>query len=357
MSYFTKRYHSPGTPPGTLVETPAGAEGPIHIRLIDYTAGDLTVKEDVEADTCRPYIEQDSVTWVHVQGQVQADVMRSLGKAFHLHPLAMEDVLNSGQRPKMDSFDEQLFIVMSLPLMEGETITVRQVSLFVNKRFIVSFCDGPEDPFTPLIKRARDQATRLRNNGMDYLLYAMLDLVVDQGFPVLETFGLQLEDLEEELLEIADRQTLGRIHLIKRELILLRRMLWPQREVISQILRDENHHISEGTRIYLRDCYDHTIQIMDLLETYRDMTTSMLDIYLSSASNRLNETMRVLTVISTVFIPLTFITGLYGMNFVNDKSPWAMPELHWYYGYPLALLVMFLCAAAMLAFFKRKGWL
>jgi magnesium transporter len=358
MGYFTKRYHSPGTPPGTLVEAPAGEPaGPIHIRMIDYTDKELKIKEDAEAEACRPYIERETITWVHVQGQVQPDILRKLGEAFSLHPLAMEDVLNSGQRPKVDTFDKQLFIVASLPRMQEEVVTVQQVSLFVNERFIVSFCDGPDDPFTPLIKRLQDQATRLRNNGIDYLLYAMLDLIIDQGFPVLEAFGMQLEELEEELLESANRETLARIHLIKRELILLRRMLWPQREVISQILRDESHHITEGTRLYLRDCYDHTIQIMDLLETYRDMTTSMLDIYLSSASNRLNETMRVLTVIATIFIPLTFITGLYGMNFVNDKSPWAMPELHWYYGYPLALLVMLLCAGGMLAYFKRKDWL
>lgn len=198
----------------------------------------------------------------------------------------------------------------------------------------------------------------MRRRGTDYLLYALLDTVIDQGFPLLEIFGNALEALEESIMAQPTRATLARIHTIKRELILLRRTLWPQREVLSKLVHEEQDTIHDETRMFLRDCHDHAIQIMDLLETYREMSTGMLDIYLSSTSNRMNEIMRVLTVIATIFIPLTFIVGVYGMNFgANINSPWAMLELSWYYGYPLVWLLMILVAAGMLVFFRRKRWL
>lgn len=354
-AYFTKRYHPPGTAPGTLVGAPAGETGPIRIRLVDYSPEELFLNEDASAAECLPYLERDTVTWVHVQGQPPPDMLRALGETFHLHTLAMEDVLNTGQRPKAEAFDHQLFLILSLPMLQEDTVVTRQVSLFASEHSLVSFCEGTDDPFMPLLKRLQDKATRLRNSGGDFLLYTILDLVIDQGFPVLETFGLQLENLEEKIAESADRDMLGRIHAVKRELILLRRMLWPQREVVSQLLRDGHQIIGEGTRVYLRDCYDHAVQIMDLLETYRDMAGSMLDIYLSSLSNRLNESMRILTVIATIFIPLTFIVGVYGMNF-DRSSPWNMPELGWAYGYPLIWLLMLAIAIGMILYFKRRGW-
>jgi len=356
MSFFTKRYHPPGTPPGTLTEAPMADAATLRIRLVDYSADDITVRDDVEPVECRPYFQRDNVTWVHVQGRPTEAALCELGESFQLHSLALEDVLNIGQRPKVEPFDDQLFIVMSLPLMEADLVEVQQVSFFLSGSFLVSFCEGDFVPFQPVVKRLQDYGSRLRSQGADFLLYTLLDVVIDQGFPVLENFGLQLEDLEDQILKSAGDDTLEKIHTVKRELIMLRRMLWPQREVINQLVRGDHALVREDTLIYLRDCYDHTIQVMDLLETYRDMTGSMLDIYLSSVSNRMNEVMRVLTVIATIFIPLTFIVGVYGMNFDRTASPWNMPELGWPYGYLLVWLVMIAIVVFMLLFFRRRGW-
>ena len=355
MVFFTKRYHPPGTPPGTLTEAQAIVTAPLRIRLIDYCAGEVSVRDDVDASECRPYLQRDSVTWVHVQGQPTKAALQELGETFNLHPLALEDVLNTGQRPKLEPFDDQLFVIMSMPLMEADLVEVQQVSLFLSKNFLVSFCEGDFGPFQSIVKRLQDKSSRLRSRGSDFLLYSVLDVVIDRGFPVLENFGLQMETLEEKILDVASRDTLEKIHIVKRELILLRRMLWPQREVINQLLRDDYTLVRKDTLVYLRDCYDHTIQVMDLLETYRDMTGSMLDIYLSSVSNRMNDIMRVLTVIATIFIPLTFIVGVYGMNF-DRSSRWNMPELSWHYGYPIVWGVMIAIVVLMLVFFRRRGW-
>lgn len=298
------------------------------------------------------------LTWLHVQGVASGETLARIGDHFGLHPLALEDIHNAGQRPKVEEYDGLLFLILSLPRIQDDTITVDQVSFFLAPGYVLSFCDGPVNPFDPVLKRLQQRAGKLRSRGPDYLLYALLDTVIDQGFPVLESFGLELEDVEEAVVGNAHRATLARIHRVKRELILLRRMLWPQREVLNALTHQEREQIADGTRVFLRDCYDHTIQIMDLLETYRDMSVSLLDIYLSSVSNRLNEIMRVLTMIATVFIPLTFIVGVYGMNFdANNTSPWAMPELYWYYGYPLVWLLMIAIAVGMLVFFRRRRWL
>lgn len=356
MDYFTKQYHAPGTPPGTLLPAEAVALGALKITLVDYTEHEYVTKELVTAAECTDFLARPTTTWIHIQGHASPDTLRELGDLFDLHLLALEDILNTGQRPKAETYDDQLFVIMSLPVMNGRDITVEQISLFYGENFVISFHQGKEDPFQPVRKRLEAASGRIRKRPADYLLYALLDVVVDAGFPVLEAFGEYIEDLEEELLSTPDKETLRRLHLYKRELLLLRRMLWPQREAINTVLRSDHHLIHEDTKVYLRDCYDHTIQIMDLLESFREMTTGMLDVYLSSTSNRMNETMRVLTVIATIFIPLTFVAGIYGMNFSNEQSPWAMPELHWYYGYPLIWLIMLAMAGGLLYFFKRKGW-
>ena len=358
MSYFNKRYHPPGTPPGTLTGEPPEAGEQIAIHLFDYTHQDFTELDLSDAQECRPYLEKESITWIHVQGIANTETVRELGNLFGLHPLALEDVVNTGQRPKADSYDEQLFLVMNLPTVtENNDIKTEQISLFLGKNFIVSFHRGEDHPFTPVMKRLRKNSGKIRERSTDYLLYTLLDVIIDRGYPILEYFGEEIEALEEELLENPDKQTLGQIHHTKRELLTLRRMLWPQREVINLLIRDEQPQISIDTRVYLRDCYDHTIQIMDLIEAYREMTASMLDVYLSSISHRLNEVMKVLTVIATIFIPLTFIVGVYGMNFgARSNSPWAMPELDWYYGYPLLWLIMLAIGGGMIVYFKRRNW-
>jgi len=355
MAFFNKRYHPPGTPPGTLKAVPQAADNPPRIRLIDYTPNDISVLENVGLSDYQVSLNRERVTWVHVQGHPTETVLKEIGEAFQLHALALEDILNDGQRPKVEPFDDQLFIVMSMPIMNDSLVEVQQVSIFVSSQYVISFCQGAFAPFQTVIKRLQNPSSRLRLSGADFLLYSLLDEVIDQGFPVLEDFGLQLEDLEEKILQSAANSTLENIHIVKRELILLRRMLWPQREVINQLQREDNTFIQDSTRIYLRDCYDHTIQVMDLLETYREMTGSMLDIYLSSVNNRMNDIMRVLTVISTIFIPMTFIVGLYGMNF-DRTSPWNMPELGWAYGYLLVWALMLGVAGLMLMFFRRRGW-
>lgn len=350
MAYFTKRYHPPGTAPGTLTADDTTPTRPLKLRLLQYDAVTLNEREDISPAACKASLASGAITWIHAYGHASPDLLSKLGETFGLHPLALEDVLNTGQRPKLENYEHQLFAIMSLPAWHGPKLTITQVSLFFGRNYVISFYNGDHDPFEPVRKRLRGSGVRIRERGADYLFYALLDIIIDQGFPVLETLGEWIEDLEDELLGKPSRETLAHIHELKRDLLLLRRMLWPQREMVNQLLREDQSLVQESTRPYLRDCYDHMVQIMDLFETYRDMTAGMMDIYLSSVSNRLNEVMRVLTVIATIFIPPTFLVGVYGMNFSG------MPELHWRYGYPLAWLIILAMMGGMLMYFKRKEW-
>jgi magnesium transporter len=356
MAFFTKRYHPAGTPPGTLAKSKLSAHLPLRMQLVEYDAQQLTIHDNSNLAECAASLENETKTWVHIEGHPDEQTLRELGTSFGIHVLALEDIVNTGQRPKLELFDHQLFVIMALPRFVDGRVEVHQVSFILTDKFLVSFCDTDFAPFTPVIKRLQDSGGRLRAQGVDFLFYSLFDIAVDQGFPILEEFGLQLEDLEVQILKEADSATLEQIHALKRELILLRRMLWPQREVINKLLRDEYPQVKPATHVYLRDCYDHTIQIMDLLETYREMTSSMLDIYLSSVSNRTNEVMRVLTVIATIFIPLTFVAGIYGMNFDRQAGPWNMPELAWPYGYVFAWSIMLVVVVIMLLYFRRKKW-
>jgi len=350
MAYFTKRYHPPGTAPGTLTADQDASKRALKLRLMEYDASTLREHDEITPALCKASLENNTITWLHAHGFISPELLNEFGESFGLHPLAMEDILNTGQRPKLEHYEHQLFVVMSLPIWHGEDLITEQISLFIGKNYIISFHNGDHDPFEPLRKRLRTSGSRIRSRGADYLLYTLIDIIIDQGFPVLETLGEWIEDLEDELLGKPSQETLTQIHQLKRDLLLLRRMLWPQREVVNQLLREDQSLIQDGTRPYLRDCYDHIIQIMDLFETYRDMTAGMMDVYLSSVSNRLNEVMRVLTVIATIFIPPTFLVGVYGMNFTD------MPELHWRYGYALSWVVIVAMMVGMLAFFKRKKW-
>ena len=355
MSYLGKSYHPPGTAPGTLDDR---QRGEIEIRLVDYDGTGYVELTLERAEDCTPYLDRVSRTWIQVNGRPDADTLRSLGRLFDLHELALEDVLNTGQRPKLDIFGDQLFVVLAMPVHRNGSVVSEQVSIFAGPDYLVCFSTTDTDPFEPLRKRMRPPSTsRLRSQGIDYLLYGIVDFVIDAAFPVLEEFGVEIEQLEEVLLAAPGRDAIARIHHIRRELLLLRRMLWPQRELVSRLQRDEIELISDSTMPFLRDCYDHCVQIIDLLESFREMSASLLEVYLSSISNRTNEVMRVLTIISTIFIPLTFIVGVYGMNFDTERSPWGMPELGWYYGYPLVWGVMILIALTLMWFFRRKHWL
>ena len=358
MAYFSKRYHPPGTAPGTLQQIVQPTGSALRIRLVDYTQDEFTEQELATAEASKDFLERDTLTWIHVQGDAEAETMQQLGTVFGLHTLALEDVINTGQRPKVDDYGDLLFMALAHAVRDPQTneVGLQQLSIFVGKGFLISFHPGASDPFEPVRRRLGKNSGRIRSRGIDYLLYALLDLIVDEGFPVLEFLGDEIEQLEDELLERPTRDLLPRLHRLKRTLLIMRRMLWPQREVLNRLLRDESGMIGDESQVYFRDCYDHTIQIMDLIETYRDVITGLVDIYLSSVSYRLNEIMRVLTVIATIFIPLTFVVGVYGMNFQNSDSPWAMPELRWYYGYPLVWLLMIGVLVGMLIYFRRRKW-
>ncbi|MDH5327956.1 MAG: magnesium/cobalt transporter CorA [Gammaproteobacteria bacterium] len=358
MDYFDKTYHPPGTSPGTLTSAaPLPGTNPC-IRLVDYNAVDYIDKELSSLQECKDYIDTQSITWVHLQNITQAEIIQDLGTLFDLHALALEDVLNTGQRPKVEEYDELLFVVLSLPQIVEHKLTTQQVSLFMGSNLVITAHNGESDPFEPLRQRLRKKKGRTRQQQADYLGYSIIDLIVDQGYPVLDALGETIETLEEEILSLKSKNiTLTQIHQLRRELLILRRNLWPQREIVNQLLRSENGFFEESTRVYLRDCYDHTAQILDIIENYRETAGGLIDIYLSSASHRLSEIMRVLTMIATIFIPLTFVVGLYGMNFNNPNSPWSMPELRWYYGYPMVWLIMAVLVTGMLIYFKRKNWL
>lgn len=357
MAYFSKHYHDPGTAPGTLV-APDTEQPPVTLHLMDYTAEGVEEVSLASAAACRNYLAHESKTWIQVNGQADPDTLRSLGDLFDLHDLALEDVLNTGQRPKLELYDDHLFIIAAMPFYDGKALEIVQISLFVGKNYLICLCPLDQDPFEPVRKRMRlPNNRRFATRDIDYLLYALLDLITDSGFPVLEQFGDQLEELESELLEKPGQRTLASIHELKRELLLLRRVLWPQRELLGSLMRVEDPLIHPDTLVYLRDCQDHSIQILELLESFRETAVGMLDIYLSSISQRTNENMRILTIIATIFIPLTFVVGIYGMNFTHPTSPWAMPELGWYYGYPLVWGLMIAMTGGLIWFFKRRGWL
>ena len=353
-----KRYHPPGTPPGTLQRGTEAAVPAPRCLLTEFGDEGLRQREiGMEAlDQIR--IPEHGVLWLEVAGLPSEAQLYSLGQTFRLHQLALEDVVNQGQRPKLDDYDDALFVVLSRPLWRDGEVRLQQVNLFFGRNFVVSIAPAGGDPFAPVHRHLKERPKRFVDGGADYLLYALMDVVVDEGFPVLDALGEDIEQTELELLNHPDPGTLAHVHSLKRDLVLLRRQLWPTREAMNQLLRSENPLLQASLAPYLKDVYDHSIYLIDLIESYRDMTASMVDVYLSSVSYRLNDIMRVLTIIATIFIPLTFITGVYGMNFaVNEHSPWAMPELHWYYGYPLVWLVMILVPVGMLVYFKRKRWL
>jgi magnesium transporter len=357
MAYFIKHYHNPGTEPGTLVAR-ADPGRPVALNLTDYTDDHIEEVRLANVTDCRDYLESASKTWIQVNGQADPETLRSLGELLDLHDLALEDVLNTGQRPKLELYDDHLFIISSMPYYNGDNLDIVQISLFLGKNYLVCLCPLEEDPFEPVRKRMRlPNNRRFLSREIDYLMYALLDLITDSGFPMLEHFGDQLEEMETDLLENPNQRVLAKIHGLRQELLMLRRLLWPQRELLNSLMRTEDQLISADTQIYFRDCHDHSVQIIELLESFREMATSMLDIYLSSISQRTGETMRVLTIIATIFIPLTFVVGLYGMNFENPSSPWAMPELGWYFGYPIVWGIMIAITAGLIWYFRRRRWL
>ncbi|MGH8274856.1 MAG: magnesium/cobalt transporter CorA [Gammaproteobacteria bacterium] len=352
-------YHRPGAPPGSLesavVEETAAP--PARISLLRYAKkGVIEERREVApAELKAPAADAAEVEWIHVQGLPTPEQLKALGETFGLHPLALEDVFNREGRAKFESYEAHQFVVLShVHRDEGGGFSADQVSFFLGKRYLISINEGAKDVFDPVRQRIRSNG-KVCGRDAGYLLYTLMDVVIDEGFPLLEALGDDLEALEDEILDNPSREARNKIHYAKRELVQMRRAWWPQREVIASLMRDGEQFLSETTRLYMRDCYDHCVIVMDFVETYREMTSSLLDTYLSSVSQRMNDIMKSLTMIATIFLPLSFIAGLYGMNFT--ASPWNMPELHWHYGYFYALGVMIAIMLGMIFYFRRKRWL
>lgn len=348
-----KHSKSAGLPPGTLIHIGEKKAENVRITVMDYDEQKFEEKQVSSIEECFVFKSTSTVAWINIDGIHQIDIIEKIGKQFDLHPLILEDILNTGQRPKVEDYEDHLFVVLKMLRYNGEEQIVQseQVSLVLGPNFVISFQESVGDVFEQIRDRIRNAKGRIRKAGSDYLAYALLDAVVDGYFTILEKYGDKIESLEEELIAEPTNKTLQQIHSLKREMIFLRRSVWPLRELISGLQKSESSLIKDSTSIYLRDVYDHTIQVIDTVESFRDMVSGMLDIYLSSISNRMNAVMKVLTIIATIFIPLTFVAGIYGMNFKY------MPELEQRWAYPVVWLIMLSVAVVMLIYFRRKKWL
>jgi magnesium transporter len=354
---FRFSYHVAGTAPATLLDRNPQESAPTRIRLFSYDENNLSEYELKDFAELEETFDPKRTNWIDLQGLGDLGLLEALGRKFDLHPLALEDVLNTAHRPKMESHGTNLFIISAMIYFDQpDELNAEQLSLFVGDNFVISLQEqGGEDLFERIRQRLRSGHGHMRSRRSDYLAYAILDAVVDNNYPVLETVGEGLAEIEELLLAKPNRDTLRRLYEIKRLLLQVRRVIWPHREVFSSLLRDESGIIQPSTHIFLRDCYDHTTQLIDMVESYRDLSAGLMDVYISSVGIRTNEIMRVLTLVSTFFIPLTFMAGVYGMNF-DTASPYNMPELKWPFGY---LFFWGLCAVvslAMFIFFRRKRW-
>jgi magnesium transporter len=342
---------SKGLAPGTLVHIGEQKTENVKIALIDYDQKKFQEKELASVEECFPFKESPTVSWINVSGIHRTEIVQKIGDTYGLHPLTLEDIVNTDQRPKTEDYGNYIFVVLKMLYLndKGSLIVAEQVSLILGKNFVISFQEREGDVFSPIRERLRSSG-RIRQMGADYLAYALIDAIVDGYFIILEKIGERIEFVEQKVVNDTQPRTLQLIHQLKGDTIFLRKSVWPLREVIGTLQRSESDLIQKQTGVYLTDVYDHTIQVVDSIESYRDMVSGLLDIYLSSVSNRLNEVMKVLTIIATIFIPLTFISGIYGMNFRY------MPELEWHFGYFAVLAVMAAIALGMVAYFKKKNW-
>jgi magnesium transporter len=342
-----------GLPPGTLVYTGEKKLESPRITVMDYDKNGFQEKQVDKVEDCFDFKGTPTVTWINIDGLHEPGIIEKIGGHFDVHSLILEDILNTSQRPKFEDLEDYIYVVLKMLRFEqssGEIVS-EQVSFILSSNYVISFQENIGDVFEPIRERIRTGKGKVRRMGSDYLMYTLLDAVVDNYFGILENFGEKMESLEEELSEDSTESTLQKIHNMKRQVIFLRKSVWPLRELINGIQRSESLLILESTDVYLRDVYDHTIQVIDTIESYRDMLSGMTDLYLSSVSNRMNSVMKVLTIIATIFIPLTFIAGIYGMNFEY------MPELEWRYGYFGVWIVMIAVFVGMIAYFKKKDWL
>jgi len=344
---------SRGLPPGSLVHIGDKKTDKTKISIIDYSIGKFDEKEIKNIEECINLKRRPSTTWINIDGLHQVDIIEKIGKCFEIHPLVLEDILNTEQRPKMEDYDKYIFFILKMLYIDDKTneIQSEQVSIILGQNYVISFQEKIGDVFDPIRERIRKGKGRIRKMGPDYLAYSLIDAIVDNYFSLLENIGDRVEEIESRLISNPIPETLQKIYNLKREMIYLRKSVWPLRELINNLLREESKLIKKNTHVYLRDLYDQTIQVIDTIETFRDMISGMLDIYMSSVSNKMNETMKVLTIFAAIFIPLTFIAGVYGMNFTH------MPELNWEYGYVFSLFIMASLVVTMLIFFKRRKWI
>lgn len=350
--YFEYFFDQPGSEPGTLwIEEDAT---PSQLILIDYDPQYVVKKVNLNPSHLQPYLTSQSVSWLDIQGLGTESILKQVGSIFKLHPLLLEDVVNVPQRPKVQDYNDQLIIIVRLVQLKPkeEGFSSEQISLVLGKNYLLTFQEeSHHDSFDPVRDRLRKNKGKIRSSGVDYLTYLLLDTIIDNFFPVLEEYGERIEELENEVILNPDSKTLEKIYNLRRELLALRRTIWPQQSVITTLMRSGSNLISSDIEIYFRDCYDHVIQLLDILESYRELSSSLMDVYLSSMSNKMNEVMKVLTIISSVFVPLTFIAGIYGMNFEY------MPELSWKWGYFVCLGTMAIIGLGSMFFFWRSGWL
>jgi len=338
----------PGAPPGTLVTDPASPPPAVHVFA--YGPDGCEEHDVVDAQAVRPLLDRLPVVWVNVDGLGDEGLLRGLGDAFGMHQLALGDVANVPQRSKVEQYGDKLFIVIHMASYD-EKLHTEQLSLFVDRGLVLTFQERAGDCLDPVRNRIRQAGGRIRSAGADYLAYALLDAVIDHYLPVLEACGERLEALEDEVMRDVGTQPISHIRGVKRDLLALRRIAWPQRDAIGVLLRDDVPLIQAETRPYLRDCYDHVTRVIDVLETYRELASDLMAVHLSIISNQMNAVMKTLTIMAAIFIPLTFIAGIYGMNFE------AMPELKWRWAYPVVLAVMAVIALGLLCYFRRKRWL
>ncbi|HKM15516.1 MAG TPA: magnesium/cobalt transporter CorA [Marinospirillum sp.] len=350
----------PGQPPGTLLHTGEQKLDKMLMKVHDYDANRYDSFAIEALDPAAAYLRPSSKTWIQIQGLHDITELRKVMDYFELHPLVQEDIVSINQRPKVEPYGEIIFVVarMITTRQKGEETELKseQVSLVLGKNFVLSFQESDDPLFDPVIRRMLVANTRLRRHSIDFLAYALLDNLVDHYFTALDFINETIEDMEERVLENPDPADLQSIHALRRDLIFFRKSAWSLRDGVNGLIRDDSPLISAEIKIYLRDVYDHLVQVIDSIESQRELVFSLYDMYTSSLSDRMNEVMKVLTVISTLFIPLTFIVGVYGMNFNPDSSAWNMPELNWAFGYPAAWGLMLVITASMLYYFKRKGW-
>ncbi|WP_027358940.1 magnesium/cobalt transporter CorA [Desulforegula conservatrix] len=341
-----------GLPPGSLIHIGEKLVEYVSINLIDYTENSFTERKVESIEDCREALVTPSISWINMVGLHDVTQFQQIQDVFGIHPLVLEDILSTAQRPRMEDYGDYIYIVLKMIYLEPEShqIISEQISLILGKDFLLSFQESTGNTFNPIRDRIRTSKGRLRKSGADYLAYCMLDAIVDNYFVVLEEIGEKIEDFQEQVIGNPSPEVLSSIHRAKRDMIHLRKALWPVRELVNGLQKTESSLIEESTDVFLRDVYEHSVQVIESIEMMRDMLGSALDIYLSSTSNRMNEVMRVLTVISTLFIPLTFMVGIYGMNFEN------MPELKLKYGYEGLWVIMILTVAVMITFFRKRKW-